>query len=393
MKVLDLFSGAGGMAEGFIQAGFDVPYATDLQKDAALTYTNRHLQLNRAVKFHCGDIVDLANQKSIEEFLKEDINRIDVICGGPPCQGFSLAGKRNKNDPRNRLVKSYLRILNIVKPKMFVMENVLGIMSSIFDEFIGVMDDKYVKQKVIDVLEIEFEKIGYDVEYKILDASDYGVPQNRRRVIFIGKRKDFEPNKKVSFPQKQKNKVSVEEAISDLVNIGNGEVVTDYNIKVQSNYQKESRIGRTKTCDGNNLRVDILCNHETSKHTKLVKERFTLLKQGEQIQQLLERLKEEQYETYKTKKRNCVKMLSSKQSPTIMTLPDDIVHYSEDRILTVREMARLQSFDDSFVFYGKRTTGGEKRKEELPQYTQVGNAVPPLLAFAIAKEIIKILEG
>lgn len=391
-KVLDLFSGAGGMAEGFLQAGFEVPYGTDINVDAARTYINRHEQLGYKIKFHCGNIIELVEENNLKDFLGEDFENIGIVCGGPPCQGFSLAGQRKANDPRNQLVKSYIKVLHLVKPLFFVMENVTGILSATFEEYIGIKGNVYKNTAVTEVLLNEFRSIGYEVEYEVLNAADYGVPQNRKRVIFIGKKKEFQ-DIPILFPEAFDYKVSAEEALSDLNNIGNGEKVRQYTIKAESVYQKESKKGRTPKFNGKNQRSKIIRNHETSKHTDLVSERFSILQSGETVQQLLDRLPSRAYKKYYTKKQNCKRMIAGEPSPTVMTLPDDMVHYSENRILTVREMARLQSFDDSFEFLGKRTTGGDRRKFELPQYTLVGNAVPPLLANAVALRIKTMIEG
>lgn len=385
-KVLDLFSGAGGMSEGFLQAGFSIPYATDRSEQAAATYTNRHEQLGLKTNFYCGDVIQLSKEDNLKKFLNNKSHSIDVITGGPPCQGFSLAGKRDPDDIRNQLVASYIQILNFVKPKYFVMENVLGILSAKFNYYKGV-ETEYHNETVINVLLKEFSDIGYpDVEVKTLDASDFGVPQKRLRVIFLGTRRDI--NKKLKHPiPKNKEKISAKEAIDDLRNIELGVEKKDYSITPKSDYQILSRQGRTLDDSKSPITSSILTNHQTSRHTDLVIERFRKLKQGENIKSLLSRLSSEERIKLQTKKNNCKRMLENEPAPTVLTLPDDIVHYSEDRILTVREMARLQSFDDSFEFVGKRTTGGDRRTKETPQYTLVGNAVPPLLAKAIAEEI------
>lgn len=389
-KVLDLFSGAGGMAEGFLQAGFTIPYASDRSQQAADTYIRRHQQLEHDVKYYCGDVAKLALKDEIEGFLGLDINNIDVVCGGPPCQGFSLAGQRNPDDTRNKLVKSYIKILSQVKPKYFVMENVLGILSAKFTEYDGEIKS-YFDKNVVTVLLSEFKDIGYEhVVVKTLDASDFGVPQKRNRVIFLGTRDDLDV--KLLHPKPSiKKKVSAYDAINDLANILNGGVVENYNKKAISDYQKESIKGRTPHRNGVFIDSTKLVNHKASSHSELVSARFSLLKQGETIRSLLARLDNDSHEWLKTKKQNCKKIVANSPSPTVLTLPDDLVHYSKNRILTVREMARLQSFDDSFEFIGKRTTGGGRRKKETPQYTLVGNAVPPLLAKAIAKQIMESL--
>lgn len=391
--VLDLFSGAGGMAEGFLQAGFHIPYASDKSQQAADTYIHRHTQLGFPVKYYCGDITKLAEPKELKSFLNKDLNNIDVVCGGPPCQGFSLAGQRKTDDIRNLLVKSYIKILSQVKPKYFVMENVLGILSAQFSKYTSVITKKkYKNTNVINVLKNEFKAIGYSrVNIKTLDASEFGVPQKRNRVIFLGTRDDIEIELTHPIPT-QLHPVSTKEAIDDLATINNGSIVEKYTRKATSEYQKNSRKGRTLNINGKTISNEKLTNHQTSVHTSHVIERFSLLKQGETVRAMLHRLNDEEKERFKTKKLNCKRLVAKHPSATVLTLPDDLVHYSKNRILTVREMARLQSFDDSFEFVGKRTTGGNLRKSETPQYTLVGNAVPPLLAYAIAKKIMDTLN-
>lgn len=391
-QVLDLFSGAGGMAEGFLQAGFDIPFASDRSPQAALTYEYRHReQLGYKLDYFCGDVQELAEEKKLREFLGKEFFNIDVICGGPPCQGFSMAGKRNPDDLRNQLVRSYINILKQVQPKYFVMENVTGILSAKFSVYQGQYQD-YENELVTKVLLKEFREIGYEnVVVKTLDASDYGVPQRRKRVIFLGTRDDI--NIHLLHPEPLKtNKISAKDALSDLENIEIGSKEEEYRRETESEYQRDSRKGRTPNSKSKKVKSQKLVNHETSKHTPLVIERFNLLSPGDDFKKIYNNLSEDQQERYKTRKHNCRRMLPNEPSPTVLTLPDDMVHYSKNRILTVRELARLQSFDDSFEFLGKRTTGGVLRKQETPQYTLVGNAVPPLLAKAIALEIKKNLD-
>lgn len=390
-KVLDLFSGAGGMAEGFLQAGFSIPYASDISEQAAMTYKHRHHQLGYDVNYYCGDISDLAQTENLRQFLGDDYQEIDVICGGPPCQGFSIAGRRNPSDKRNHLVGSYIDILEQVQPKYFVMENVQGILSSTFKQYDG-LKKHYYNEKVIDVLREEFAHIGYpNVEIKVLDASDYGVPQQRKRVIFLGSHKTMMYKLKHPKPFKNK-KITSKQAIGDLDNIDLGSVLDLYNKRATTQYQRDSRIGRTPNKSGKVLATKKLFNHETSRHTEKVVKRFSLLNEGENLKELFERLDKKTLKKLATKKHTCRRMIANSPSYTVLTLPDDLVHYSKNRILTVREMARLQSFDDSFEFLGKRTTGGNRRTKETPQYTLVGNAVPPLLAKAIADEIMRVLQ-
>lgn len=401
-KVLDLFSGAGGMAEGFLQAGFYIPCATDYSKEAAETYKNRHRQLGYDVNYYCGDIRNLTKSKrEFKEFIGE--NKIDVIVGGPPCQGFSLSGKRLEDDIRNNLFIEYLKMVKLVKPKYFVMENVEGLLSYKFKSIKGIDNEIYEDVHPQEVIVKEALKLGYMVKWRLLNAKNFGVPQNRPRIIFLGhkirkykdgKHKDIyhPPN----FPIESKHMVTVEDAISDLNFIKNGEIKIKYDNRFgnKSEYQKKLRLGLTPNKNGDSIKADRLFNHQTSKHNEKTLERFKLLRAGESINELLQRLPDELKEIFTTKKFRCTKLNKADVSPTVLTLPDDIIHYdiNNSRILTVRELARLQSFDDSFEFKGKRTTGGDRRKFETPQYTQVGNAVPPLFANAIANEIMTSLR-
>lgn len=395
-RVLDLFCGAGGMSEGFLQAGFEVPFASDYSKEAAETYIKRHEQLGYNLNFFNDDIGKLTKRSTLNDFLGG--SSIDVIVGGPPCQGFSLTGKRDENDPRNRLFLDYLKIVKRVKPKYFVIENVEGMLSYKAKKIKGISGTIYENELVPDIIQKEAEKFGYFVEYKLLNAKDYGVPQNRPRVIFLGTRIIKSRRNKLpipKFPEKQNVVVSVEDAISDLRFLKNGKASTKYNGRYKvTPYQQMLRNGVTPNANGESIPAVELHNHEASKHQDKTVKRFEMLRPGESVEQLLKRLTPEELDYFKTKKYRCAKLQKDLVSPTVLTLPDDIVHYEKDnpRILTVREFARLQSFDDSFVFYGKRTTGGDRRKIETPQYTQVGNAVPPLFARAIAIEIKNALD-
>ena len=268
----------------------------------------------------------------------------------------------------------------------------------------------------------------YNVEQMVLLSSDYGVPQNRERVVFIGSRNDQRPVNSIPATVKQEEKVTVFEALSDLDFIGNGEVCTTYGMperhpeydglikrrKVDGEISEDgktfaewSKQGRLKhrfefECQpfyvrdmgelNNNMNIETaeLFNHQTSAQNETVRQRLKVIAEcGGYTDECKEKLKELGLES---NKRNYFVLKANGQSPTVVTMPDDFIHYSRYRAMTVREMARLQSFDDSFVFQGKRQTGGDKRKSEIPQYTLVGNAVPPLMARAIGNEILKNIE-
>ncbi len=435
---IDLFCGAGGMSEGLIQAGFDILFSSDINEAVQKTYMNRHEQLGLKqginTHFHLGDIKDLKGSfiqekiRNLEVFNGETIPNIDAIFGGPPCQGFSRAGLRNPNDPRNMLFKEYLRVINEVQPNYVVLENVVGFSDTCFYGFEGVTGVSYEDGSIVpDILRNEFELIGYNMlEPKILNAACFGVPQRRNRIIAIAYKDGM---RKPSYPESlyEKNEmISIEESIGDLVldKKAKKEVY-----KSPTEFQMQSQEGRTPNINGNPIPSKKTHNHETSKHLPVIKERFSLFKEGEDGSKLKKRVlsegidisqkpallkhitkntqfsKKEIIDNLKngdaneeiinlllTKKNVRTKLDKKQPSATVMTIPDDYISPFEDRTFSVRELARLQSFDDSFQFLGKRTTGGKRRRVEVPQYTQVGNAVPPLLAKAIALEISKVID-
>jgi DNA (cytosine-5)-methyltransferase 1 len=432
---IDLFCGAGGMSEGILQAGFHILFSSDINEDVQKTYVNRHEQLGyiQGVNtfFHRCDIRELGGDfirqslSSLKIFRGKDVPHIDAIFGGPPCQGFSRAGLRNKNDPRNFLFKEYLRVISEIMPSYVVMENVVGFLDMQFEGFIGLSGKEYKNGTVTPViLKSELDELGYTVNMDVLDASNYGVPQRRNRVIFMAYKKDLE---KPKFPKPlydDGNKVTIDDAISDLVK---KEAKTQQIELTQ--YQLDSKKGRTPNINGSIISSSgKYLNGELSIHSKIIEERFSLFKEGEDSAALKKRIREQGISLKKTPElvKHCSKCLGISEnnvtriykknvteemidvlltkknmrkrlerntvSPTVVTLPDDYISPYENRIFSVRELARLQSFDDSFEFLGKRTTGGSRRKVEVPQYSQVGNAVPPLLAKAVALEIIKVIK-
>ena len=439
---IDLFCGAGGMSEGILQAGFHILFSSDISEDVEKTYTHRHDQLGlvqgKNTYFHRGDIRELNGDmiwdriKSLEMFNCSNNTipkEIDAVFGGPPCQGFSRAGRRCTDDPRNLLFKEYLRVINDLKPKYVVMENVQGFNDTKFFCFEGVTGILYKDGETApEILLNEFNQIGYDVlKPQVLDASDYGVPQRRRRAIFIAYRKGLKQPRYPVPELREDEKITVQAAIGDLIQ--------DKNILKKINptlteYQTQSRVGRTPHVDGYTINSNNeLINNELSRHQDLIVDRFSLFKEGEDgnavrkrilceginiekkvhlvadcsrklgitSKELINLLKTKKatddiLDKLLTKKTIRTRLYRNKPSLTVVTLPDDYISPFENRIFSVREMARLQSFDDSFEFLSKRTTGGPRRRLEVPQYTQVGNAVPPLLAKAIAGEIYKALK-
>ena len=590
---IDLFAGAGGFSEGFLQsiegdARFDFLLASDINENCELTHLARYnVQMGMDVEFLCKDITDADFVPS----LKKGVNGrdVDVVCGGPPCQSFSLAGKRRGSDKKDDLFRKYLDVIAELRPKYFVMENVKGILtkdngkvkrrigeeiggffslntarafdrratkamsgasrlekavmrlavskvansvagapkaallgSESWNDSILLLQDEWkgwttqhiaydesksgalvntirhgilllqdvprmekVRKEIIQIrhkaridndafvdewedfmlgLTVEgvcnkvgwaleglaqtkssaamnelkrfgevisllscgwkecltwiggtFEEeqlvwLGAKSEYTlcgpfVLNSRDFGVPQSRERVIFVGARKDQEPIE--SFENSHQPTVNVAEALADLAGIGNGEVVSQYVDlpAADSAFAKAARNGRLSRA-GHSVRKPLyyrnmsafdngeglsaeLHNHEMSNQSETVISRLDCIVQCGGYAEAQETLKKK---GLTSKKRNYNLLDPKGTSPTVVTMPDDFVHYAEPRALTVREMARLQSFDDDFVFQGKRSTGGEKRAVEVPQYTLVGNAVPPLMAKGIASELLKKIQ-
>jgi DNA (cytosine-5)-methyltransferase 1 len=614
---VDLFAGAGGFSEGFLQAEhnnkfFDFVVANDINENCELTHIVRYNhQLGLDAEFLKQDITEPDFLDNLLE--KIDGRKIDVVCGGPPCQSFSLAGKRKKFDKKDDLFSHYLEVIKVLQPKYFVMENVKGILtkeggkikeliikeinsivdtkeipllntfikkirkesnSFLFDsivkrvelekllekdketgkaDFISFVENRFKKltpkiadyktsktdenintirhgfnllartkewdklkrdiikekdfcnidsdvfvnsftdflteissENVISKIENSFKALKVPTIYKkdcediiialkiyttsfdesidilkphcnksqkkeletilenirlykieqpfVANASNYGVPQNRERVLFIGCRKDQKYISEIPATVSEEEKVTIFEALYDLDFIGNNQEAHRYeeiDISAQYNgtakkmakllkkrkingkpfskggksFAEWSKNGRlierfkpqtkpfyvknTEGLESGEKYFDILNNHKTSNQNETVIKRLgVILKNGNyrKAQPELEKL------NLSTNKRNYNVLKPDEQSSTIMTIADDYIHYNSPRSLTVREMARLQSFDDSFVFQGKRSTGGNNRKTEVPQYTLVGNAVPPLLARAVASEILKYIK-
>jgi DNA (cytosine-5)-methyltransferase 1 len=615
---VDLFAGAGGFSEGFLQAEvnnkfFDFLLANDINENCELTHVVRYNhQLGLDAEFLCQDITE---PKFLDNLLaKVKSKTVDVVCGGPPCQSFSLAGKRKKFDKKDDLFWHYLQVIKLLQPKYFVMENVKGILTKeggkikeqILDEirsivnikeipalitfvkglkdaqphhdfvldrlidrirfeqltdtdlanakeeFIGTVDNafKTLSPKIIDyktsksddrvltirhglnllarskqleilqrsiikekdhnnvdgdffvdafttfLAELEPEEIIRKIERafdalsipwefaadrrammqalniyvqsfdaclstvktfcdkkqaseldKLIDsirlyrikapfvanAANYGVPQNRERVLFIGCRRDQTLISEIPATVTEAEKVTVFEALHDLDFIANDEEKYNYeNVDIAAQFNGSAKalkaLLRNRAVDGKNGKAGAktyadwsregrfgqrykvlppfyvrssealeqgikdhgkLHNHKTSNQNATVIKRLDLIRKAGDYKDSKAMLEKH---GVSSEKRNYNVLKPDGQSPTVMTISDDYIHYNAPRALTVREMARLQSFDDSFVFQGKRNTGGDKRKTEVPQYTLVGNAVPPLLARAVAMELLKNLK-
>ena len=345
LNVIDLFCGAGGLSYGFQQAGYNVLLGVDNDEKALETFELNH----KSSKTLSGDITKISYEKDIKPQLEG--KRIDVIIGGPPCQGMSLSGPRRLDDPRNKLYMSYIRLVREIQPRAFVIENVPGLVSL----FGGQIKDSIIN---------EFTKMGYSVSYKIVCAQDYGVPQSRRRVIFVGIR-----GGEFLFPTPDKQVVTCQMAINDLPTLSDtfGSEESTYETPPQNDYQKLMR--SSSNC---------VHNHIAANHSERVKRIISYVPDGGNYKDLPEELKNT---------RNFhvawTRFASDKPAPTIDTGHRHHFHYEQNRVPTVRECARLQSFPDDFIFLGNKTQ----------QFRQVGNAVPPLMAQRIAEQLKSFLEG
>lgn len=339
MKIIDLFCGIGGLSLGFEQAGFEVISAVDMWADAVKTYNH-----NRADKVAEVISVEDYNISRLPQILSQE--RVSGIIGGPPCQGFSTVGKRDIEDPRNKMYIEFYKAVKMANPDFFVIENVKGMLT--------LNKGAFVK----DLLERFGEKgLGYTITYKLLNAADYGIPQNRYRVFYVGIK-----NKVFDFPLPYSYKLTAKDGISDL----EGATNEKYGSKPQNEYQKAMRGS-----------LDAPMNQDYTSHTEQTISIISQVPDGGNIRDLPK-------EVWQVRKYNKAfeRMGTFKPSNTIDTGHRNYFHYSEPRIPTVRESARIQSFPDDFEILGTRGS----------QYKQVGNAVPPLLAKVIAEQILKTLQ-
>lgn len=344
INAIDLFCGCGGLSYGFEQAGVNILLGIDNDNMALKVFEKNH----KNAKSICGDITKVTYEE-IKKIIGD--RKIDLIIGGPPCQGMSLSGPRKFDDPRNKLYLSYIRLVEEIKPKAFVIENVPGLVSL----FNGQIKDSIISK---------FNSLGYTVNYKILCAADYGVPQNRRRVIFVGLKNDS-----FNFDNiKHKDTVTCEMALSDLPPLVD-EIGTDpaeYSTEATNAYQQLMR--------KNSKQVR---NHIAAVHSEKVKNIIALVPDGGNYKDL-----PEEFKSTRNFHVAWTRFRSDKPAPTIDTGHRHHFHYKYNRVPTVRECARLQSFPDDFIFEGNKTQ----------QFRQVGNAVPPIMAQAIAEEVLKYLR-
>ena len=326
-KYIDLFAGAGGMSLGFDKAEFENILAVEYDKCFAETYSFNFPKHNLKV----ADIKNISNEE-IKKIVRN--NKIDVIIGGPPCQGFSIAGKIGRNfidDERNQLFKEFVRFVEVIKPRIFVMENVAALKT-------------HNKGKTIEEIVKEFERVGYTVKYDVLNAVNYGVPQQRRRIFVIG---TLDKENKFNFPEKTTKQITIAEALKGLPKLESGE-----------------------TSD--------IPNHNAMNHSKQMLEKMSYVKDGGNRNDIPEDIRPKSGDI-----RKYIRYNSNEPSICITGDMRKVFHFNQNRALTGRELARIQTFPDDFIFKGN---AGKVQQ-------QIGNAVPPKLAFQIANSVKEVLDN
>lgn len=327
LNYIDLFSGAGGLSLGFDRAGFKNIFSVDIDPVFNLTYRRnfpKHVLIETDIsKLSSNEILKLVGNKTV-----------DVIAGGPPCQGFSMAGNIGRkfiDDPRNHLFQEFARIVNVVKPKFFVMENVARLYTH---------NSGKTRQEIID----KFNEMGYRVEVKVLNTAEHGVPQKRRRVIFIGTNTDAP----IIFPSEDKSKPkSIKDAIGNLPELKSGESSS-------------------------------IPNHVAMNHTEQMLKKMSYVKDGGNRLDIPEELRPKSGDA-----RKYMRYHSAEPSVCVTGDMRKVFHYSQNRALTVRELARIQTFPDNFIFEGS----------VIAQQQQVGNSVPPELGFRLAESLVAMYRG
>lgn len=349
-KVVDLFAGVGGLSRGFEMAGFEVVVANEYDEEIALAYKKN----NPATKMIVEDISTL----DIEETFKEFKGKIDVVIGGPPCQGFSQKGQRKSvKDPRNYLFRKYYDVVRFLKPTFFVIENVPNLLTT---------ERGLFKQEIENL----FSELGYALSSGVLTAADFGVPQNRKRTCIIG----YLHGEPTGLPKPAGKKVTIWDAISDLsyLESGEGVEIQEYRMDPQSEYQVALREGSSE-----------LFNHIATSHSAITLERLRMIPPNHGKEML-----PEEHLTKSIYSGTWCRMKKNGIARTITTRYDtpssgEFTHPVLNRAITTREAARIQSFPDTYRFYGSKSS----------QMKQVGNAVPPLLGMAIAEHILEHLNS
>ena len=399
LRTIDLFAGCGGLTLGLHQAGHKLLFA--IEKDPMAFDTFRENFLETGSSYPAGelwpkwleqknhDIQEIIGDSAIRKRLLKLKDKVDLVCGGPPCQGFSIGGIRDGKDSRNQLPYKYFDFVEIVKPRYVLLENVEGMVKRF------VAKPGHVEIAFIEWAKNRLDELGYSADFEILDASAFGVPQVRRRVFLFGVDKSVSkktglspqnffnilrgiiPNFRQTMGLPIDRPITVKDAIDDLD--GTSRVICPDSPKFEAGTYKTARSAYAKLMRKHIPNSDIPNSHRFSEHT----ERILCFYRKVQEDKMFGRLPKSYLVAHGTKKDKKVLIDPSTPASTITTHPDEFIHFRSPRNITIREMARIQSFPDNFIFKGRYTINGERRRLDVARCSQVGNAVPPLLAEAI----------
>ena len=391
---IDIFAGCGGLSAGLIEAGWTGLFGIEKNNDAFSTFKYNLID-NRDyflwpdwLPMKEWDINDILKKYPRE--LKKLRGTVTLVAGGPPCQGFSMAGVRNENDKRNELVKSYIKFIRYVLPEAIVFENVNGFTVN-FNSGRGT-------KKYSSYVEKELKRLGYFTEYKIINMAKYGIPQNRKRFILIAL-KNHQPQNVFNKLEENSNEFCLNKGIKRQTTIY--DAISDLEMKngiCQSPDSKGFKAGiYGKATSGYQklMRKNISTNLKIPDSHRFVNHKEKTIELHIDLQKNApagKRITPKDEIVSGLNRRGVTVLDKNGQSPTITSIPDELIHYNEPRILTVREQARLQGFPDWFKFRGKYTSGGKRRKTEVPRYTQVGNAIPPLFAEQIGNALWQVIN-
>ena len=397
-KYIDLFSGCGGLSLGLCTAGFQCVMAIESHRDAFETYRTNLIDTGIVgeewptwLEVEPYDLVHLVENH--QEDLASLCGEIDLVAGGPPCQGFSMNGQRNPNDPRSLLVKTYLTVVEQIRPSLVLLENVHG--------FVSMKDSD--GNTYVEVVQRRLDDLGYEVWDDVLRASHWGVPQSRPRYICIAAKRGslpgINPFERLKTARRDFLKTrglwpgptTVRDAISDFELNGNPPPLDpEWGFKGFTAVERhtnwsENPYQRLMRSDAGEQPTD----RRLARHSPEVVDRMRSIlatcRKGVSLSLSARKC-------FGLGKRNIMPLDGQAPAPTVTTMPDDFIHYSEPRAMSVREHARLQSFPDWFSFRGPYTSGGSQRRRACPRYTQVGNAVPPLLAEGIGEILVGLLR-
>ena len=397
MNCVDIFSGCGGLTLGLHKAGVRGIFAIEKSVDAFATLQHNlidhlgHFDWPQWLPRKAHDINKVL--KDHKDELEAMRGHVDLLAGGPPCQGFSLTGRRRHGDKRNSLVHSYIAMVDAIQPKCLLLENVKGF--TIPFKVNG--EERRYSALVVD----ELRRRHYDVSFKLVDFSRFGIPQRRTRFVLIGISQELqargihaddffaglEAHREAFLNERglSPRGVSVQAAISDLRQ-NNGVYRTD-----EFNGFDFGVYGRCTTAYQRLMRRNLVRgrrpdSHRFARHNETIRRRFQTA--------IDEDLSPTEYrERFALNKSGTKHLIPRLPTPTLTTLPDDYIHYCEPRILTVREYARIQSFPDDYVFRGRYTTGGKSRVKEGPRYSQIGNAIPPLFGEIAGQILTEMCDG